>query len=139
VPRKLTGIYEPWPESHRVAGKDFQDARVPEPATPCGLPVASGFALSFISVWLFLAYPRRAPRFGKKGILRCPRKNHQAPADRVRARELADDDGPIFSTVAKLVDAFQRAVPHSRDLELREEALRLGRELLRSTKYEEGR
>jgi hypothetical protein len=52
---------------------------------------------------------------------------------------LADDDGPIFSTVAKLVDAFQRAVPHSRDLELREEALRLGRELLRSTKYEEGR
>jgi hypothetical protein len=52
-------------------------------------------------------------------------------------RELADDDGPIFSTVAKLVDALQRAVPHSRDLELREEALRLGRELLRGTKYEE--
>jgi hypothetical protein len=26
------------------------------------------------------------------------------------ARELADDDGPIFSTVAKLVDALQRAV-----------------------------
>ena len=51
--------------------------------------------------------------------------------------ELADDDGPIFSTVAKLVDALQRAVPHSRDLELREEALRLGRELLRGTKYEE--
>jgi hypothetical protein len=50
--------------------------------------------------------------------------------------ELADD-GPIFSTVAKLVDALQRAVPHSRDLELREEALRLGRELLRGTKYEE--
>jgi hypothetical protein len=54
-------------------------------------------------------------------------------------RELADDDGPIFSTVAKLVDALQRAVPHSRDLELREESLRLGRELLRGTKYEEER
>jgi hypothetical protein len=51
-------------------------------------------------------------------------------------RELADDDGPIFSTVAKLVDALQRAFPHSRDLELREEPLRLGRELLRGTKYE---
>jgi hypothetical protein len=53
-------------------------------------------------------------------------------------RELADDDGPIFSTVAKLVDALQCAVPHSRDLELKEEALRLGRELLRGTRYEEG-
>jgi hypothetical protein len=30
-------------------------------------------------------------------------------------RELADDGGPIFSTVAKLVDALQRAVPHSHD------------------------
>ena len=56
-----------------------------------------------------------------------------------RDRELANDDGPTFSTVVKLVDALQRAVPHSRDLELREEALRLGRELLRGTKYEEGR
>jgi hypothetical protein len=55
------------------------------------------------------------------------------------ARDLADDDGPLFSTVAKLVDALQRAVPHSRDLELREEALRLGRELLGGTKYEEER
>jgi hypothetical protein len=54
-----------------------------------------------------------------------------------RDRELADDDGPIFSTVAKLVDALQRAVPHSRDLKLREEALRLGCELLRGTKYEQ--
>ena len=39
-----------------------------------------------------------------------------------RDRELVNDDGP-----------------HSRDLELREEALRLGRELLRGTKYEEQR
>jgi len=54
------------------------------------------------------------------------------------ARELADDDGLIVSTVARLVDALQRAIPHSRDLELRDEALRRGRDLLRGTKYEEG-
>jgi hypothetical protein len=54
-------------------------------------------------------------------------------------REMAVVVGPIFSTVAKLVDALQRAVPHSRDLELREEALQLERELLRGTKYEEER
>jgi hypothetical protein len=54
------------------------------------------------------------------------------------ARDLADDDGPIFSTVAKLVEALQRAVPHSRDLELREEVLRLGRDLLRGTKARAG-
>jgi hypothetical protein len=29
-----------------------------------------------------------------------------------RDRGLADDEGPIFSTVAKLVDALQRAIPH---------------------------
>jgi hypothetical protein len=29
-------------------------------------------------------------------------------------RELADDDGLIFSTVAKLVDVLQRAIPQSR-------------------------
>jgi hypothetical protein len=51
-------------------------------------------------------------------------------------RELADDEGPIFSTVAKLVDALQRALPHSHDLELKKEALRLGRGLLRGTKQE---
>jgi hypothetical protein len=51
--------------------------------------------------------------------------------------------------VVKLVDAlnapFVRAIPmhrgyiFGRKLELREEALRLGRELLRGTKYEEER
>jgi hypothetical protein len=56
-----------------------------------------------------------------------------------RDLELADDDGPIFSIVAKLVDALQRAIPHSRDLELREEALRVGCELLRGTEYEQER
>ena len=47
--------------------------------------------------------------------------------------------GPIFSTVAKLVEALRRALPHSHDLELKREALRLGCELLRGTKYDEER
>jgi hypothetical protein len=51
--------------------------------------------------------------------------------------DLATDDGPIFTTVAKLVKALDRAIPHSHDLEAKREALRLGRELLRGTKYEE--
>jgi hypothetical protein len=41
--------------------------------------------------------------------------------------------------VAKLVDALQRAVPHLAIFDLRDEALRLGHELLRGTKYEEER
>jgi hypothetical protein len=49
--------------------------------------------------------------------------------------QLAADDGPIFTTVAKLVNALDRAIPHSLDLEAKREALRLGRELLRGTKY----
>jgi hypothetical protein len=68
-----------------------------------------------------------------------PAKTIKRPLTEAGDRDLADDDGPIFSTVAKLVDALQRALPHSHDLELREEALRLGRELLRGTKYEEAR
>jgi hypothetical protein len=51
---------------------------------------------------------------------------------------LASDDGPIFSTVAKLVEALKHAIPEgTENAERKEEALRLGRELLRGTKYEE--
>jgi hypothetical protein len=51
---------------------------------------------------------------------------------------LASDDGPIFSTVAKLVEALERSIPEgSQNAERKKEALRLGRELLRGTKYEE--
>jgi hypothetical protein len=51
---------------------------------------------------------------------------------------LASDDGPIFSTVAKLVEALKRSIPEgTRNAELKQEALRLGRELLRGTKHEE--
>jgi hypothetical protein len=51
---------------------------------------------------------------------------------------LASDDGPIFSTLAKLVDALERAIPEgTQNAERKIEALVLARELLRGTKYEE--
>ena len=52
---------------------------------------------------------------------------------------LASDDGPIFSTVAKLVEALKRSIPEgTRNAQLKTEALRLARELLRGTTHEEG-
>jgi len=52
---------------------------------------------------------------------------------------LASDDGPVFSTVAKLVEALKRSIPEgTENAERKQEALRLGSELLRGTKYEEG-
>jgi hypothetical protein len=51
---------------------------------------------------------------------------------------LASDDGPIFSTVAKLVEALKRSIPEgTQNAERKNQALRLARELLRGTKYEE--
>ena len=51
---------------------------------------------------------------------------------------LASDEGPISSTVAKLVEALKRSIPEgTRNAELKKEALGLARELLRGTKYEE--
>jgi hypothetical protein len=51
---------------------------------------------------------------------------------------LASDDGPIFSTVAKLVEALKRSIPEgTQNAELKNKALHLARELLRGTKYEE--
>jgi hypothetical protein len=56
---------------------------------------------------------------------------------RVRRPALASDDGPIFSTVAKLVEALKRSIPEvTQTAALKKEALRLGSELLRGTKYE---
>jgi hypothetical protein len=57
----------------------------------------------------------------EKGASLMPEKTIKRRLAEAGARDLADDDRPIFS-VAKLVDALQRAVPHSRDLGLREEA-----------------
>jgi hypothetical protein len=43
---------------------------------------------------------------------------------RLQDPALADDDGPIFSTVAKLVDALKRSIPEgTRNAELKQEAL----------------
>jgi hypothetical protein len=51
---------------------------------------------------------------------------------------LASDDSPIFSTVAKLVEALKRSIPEGRqNAELKNEALRRGHELLRGTECEE--
>jgi hypothetical protein len=51
---------------------------------------------------------------------------------------LASDDGPIFSTVAKLVEALKRSIPEgTQNADRKKEAPRLARELLRRTKYEE--
>jgi hypothetical protein len=51
---------------------------------------------------------------------------------------LASDDGPIFSTVAKLVESLKRSIPDgTQNAALKQEALRLALELLRATKYEE--
>jgi hypothetical protein len=53
---------------------------------------------------------------------------------------LASDDGPIFSTVAKLVEALMRSIPEGmQNAERKNEALRLATELLRGTRYEEER
>jgi hypothetical protein len=55
-----------------------------------------------------------------------------------RNRDLASDEGPIFATVAKLVEALKRCIPEgTENAERKREALRLARELLRGTKYEE--
>jgi hypothetical protein len=53
---------------------------------------------------------------------------------------LASDDGPAFSTVAKLVDALKRSIAEgTQNAQLKQEALRLGRKLLCGTRYEEQR
>jgi hypothetical protein len=53
-------------------------------------------------------------------------------------RELAYDEGPIFTTVAKLVDALKRSIPEGNEnAERKRETLRLAQELLRGTKWEE--
>jgi hypothetical protein len=50
---------------------------------------------------------------------------------------LASDDGRILSTVAKLVEALKRSIREgTQNAELKNEALRPGRELLRGTKCE---
>jgi hypothetical protein len=55
-----------------------------------------------------------------------------------RDAALASDDGPIFSTIAKAVEALKRSIPEgTQNAELKNEALHLARELLRGTKYEE--
>jgi hypothetical protein len=52
---------------------------------------------------------------------------------------LASDDGPIFSTVAKLVDALKRSIPEgTENAERKKEALGLASELLRGNEVRGG-
>jgi hypothetical protein len=67
-----------------------------------------------------------------------PEKTIKRRLEETRDAALASDDGPIFSTVAKLVEALKRSIPEgTENAERKKEALRLGRDPLRGTKYEE--
>jgi hypothetical protein len=69
-----------------------------------------------------------------KGASLMPEKTIKRRLEGTRDRELADDDGPIFSTVAKLVEALKRSIPEgTENAERKKEALHLGSELLRGT------
>jgi len=79
--------------------------------------------------------PPQCPRFERR--TRCLREPLSAGCKTVDGA-LASDDGPIFSTVAKLVEALKRSIPEgTHNAELKKEALRLASEPLRGTKYEE--
>ena len=64
------------------------------------------------------------------------KKAKRRPQD-TRNAALALDQDTVLVIVAKLMDALSRAIPKSDDIDRKNEALRLGRELLRGTKYEE--
>ena len=68
------------------------------------------------------------------------RPTGQSPDQRCLTNDQASAgryDGPIFSTVAKLVVALKRSIPErTENAERKKEALCLGRDLLRGTKYD---
>ena len=67
-----------------------------------------------------------------------PEKTIKRRLEDTRDAALVSDDGPIFSTVGKLVEALKRSIPEgTQNAELKKEALRLGRDLLRGTKYDD--
>jgi hypothetical protein len=53
-----------------------------------------------------------------------------------KTKPTSNEDATL-AIVAKLVEALSRSIPTSHDLELKNEALCLGRELLRGSKYED--
>ena len=66
-------------------------------------------------------------------------RTFNAKADKGLLKQASSsDDGPIFATVAKLVDALKRSIPEgTENAERKRAALRLAQELLRGAKYEE--
>ena len=77
-------------------------------------------------------YPRpEGSRAQRRSLNSCPRRRRLQELD----RELAGDDGPIFATVAKLIETPKSSLPDGlENAERKKEALRLARELLRGTK-----
>ena len=69
-----------------------------------------------------------------------PEKTIKRRLEDTRDSALASDDGPIFSTVAKLVEARKGSLPGgTENAERKKEALCLGCYLLRAIKYERER
>jgi hypothetical protein len=67
-----------------------------------------------------------------------PEKTNQSRPQDTRNAALALDQDTVLVIVAKLVEALKRSIPEgTQNAELKNEALRLARELLRGTKYEE--
>ena len=59
-----------------------------------------------------------------------PKRTIKSRPEDTRDAALVSDDGPIFSTVAKLVEALKRSGPEgTQNAERKKEALRLGRPL----------
>lgn len=69
---------------------------------------------------------------------RMPEKTIKRRQQDTRNAAIALDQDTVLVIVAKLVEALKRSIPEgTRNAELKQEALRLARELLRGTKYEE--
>jgi hypothetical protein len=67
-----------------------------------------------------------------------PEKTNQSRPQDTRNAALALDQDTVLVIVAKLVEALKRSIPEgTQNAELKNEALRLARELLRGTRYEE--
>jgi hypothetical protein len=80
--------------------------------------------------------PDERPRFRRWGM-RERAQWHRKPLNagcKMPVTMLASDDGPIFSTVAKLVERSSTSIPEgTQNAERKQEALPLARELLRGT------
>jgi hypothetical protein len=85
-----------------------------------------------------LAQGQPAERQRSKERIRCLRKPLNAGSQTPEIPNWPTTTARSFSTVAKLIEALKRSIPEgTENAERKKEALRLGSELLRGTKYEE--